>query len=157
VVGIVESAAAANVLKSAYELVRDLRKSSDPVALKAGLEELTERLLGARETAFKMAEEFDALADENKSLRAELSRQAAWEAEEKRYQLRQIFPGSFAFVLKGGLREEEPDHIVCPTCFKNQKISILQKVDAVRLGCFTCKTQIEYRDSGPMAVSIRRS
>jgi hypothetical protein len=156
-VAITEGAAALGVLKSAYELLRDLRKSSDPSVLKAGLEEVTERLLAAREDAFKMAQDFDALLGENKRLRAEISSNQAWETEEKRYQLREIFPGSFAFVLNDGIREGEPQHTVCPTCFKQKQISIMQKVNAVQLGCQVCKTQIDYRNSSPITTRVVRS
>lgn len=141
--GIAEGAAAFGVLKSAYELVRDLRKSNDPAQLKAGLEELTDRLLAAREDAFKTAEEFDKLVAENKHLRAELERQAAWITETDRYNLCEITPGAFAYLLKDGEVKGGPNPLLCATCFDHGKKSIMQRRDAAYTACPNCQTVIQ--------------
>ena len=154
--GIAEGAAAFGVLKSAYDLVRDLRKSNDPATLKAGLEEVTDRLLAAREDAFSKAEAFDAMSAENKRLHAELSKRGAWTAESARYQLGEIYPGSYAYVLRADKRGDEVDHKACATCFKNEKISILQKSGSIHLKCPVCETLIQFKDSGVGSTTVRR-
>lgn len=152
---ITEGAATFGVLKSAYEFVRDLRKSSDPATLKAGVEELTDRLLAAREDALKMAEQFDTVVEENKKLRSELSKRQGWEAEASRYQLMEIYPGSFAYVLRADKQGTEAPHKACAACFKSEKISILQKADSVHLKCSACGTNIQFQESKNHAYTAR--
>jgi hypothetical protein len=142
VIGIGEGAATFGVLKSAYELVRDLRKSSDPATLKAGLEELADRLLAAREDALKAAEAIDALSTENKRLQSELEKRQSWEEEAKRYELREITPRSFAYVLKTPTGDASK-HLVCPTCFEQNKRRILQQRDNSYSVCPDCATVVQ--------------
>lgn len=143
---VAEGAAALGVLKSAYEFVRDLRKSNDPSVLKAGVEELTDRLLSAREDALKHAEAYDVLVTENKRLRAELDKRGAWEGESAKYQLVELHPGSFAYALRPEKRQGETDHNVCATCFKAEKITILQKAGSIDLKCPVCETRVQFQE-----------
>lgn len=140
---VAEGAATFGVLKSAYELVRDLRKSNDPAVLKAGLEEVTDRLLAAREDALKVGESYDALVAENKRLQKELEKQQAWDDEAKRYELREITPRSFAYVLKSNPEENQSQHLICPTCYEHGKKRILQQRDALYSICPECKTVVQ--------------
>lgn len=149
-VGITESAAAFGVLKSAYEFVRDLRKSNDPTVLRAGVEELTDRLLAAREDALKTSQEFDAMLNENKRLKAEIEKHNAWNEEVKRYVLREVLPRNYAYILRPEAQGQEPLHLVCPTCFAQGKKRIMQQCDLLRSICPECKTTIQDKPSPPI-------
>lgn len=154
--GISEGAAAFGVLKSAYEFVRDLRKSNDPATLRAGVEELTDRLLAAREDALRVAQDFDALAADNQKLRDELKKRQTWEQEASRYRLAEIFPSNYAYALRAEKRGDDPDHMVCAVCFKAEKISILQKLGHANLKCHTCGMAIQAEAHRPSSVNLRR-
>jgi hypothetical protein len=133
--GIGTALGAFGALKSAYELVRDLRKSNDPVALKAGIEELTDRLLAAREDAFRFIEQLETLKEENATLRAQLSKADDFSGIAEKYVRRQTGPGGYVYVEKEppeGTRS--PDF--CAHCFDKKKLAILQPTVVSRV--FRC-------------------
>jgi regulator of replication initiation timing len=111
-------------LKSAYELVRDLRKSNDPAVLKAGVEELTDRLLAAREDALRIVEELEILKEENARLKAQLAKADDFAETAKKYVRRQTGAGGFVYVETELQNEQSPNY--CANCFDSKKLSILQ-------------------------------
>ena len=79
-----------------------------------------------------------------------------WDHIANRYELKQIGLGGFAYRLKQGMEEGEPEHYVCKTCFQKKNRSILDLIEQTEYRavyfCPSCqKTQIftlkEYNQS----------
>jgi len=50
----------------------------------------------------------------------------AWDAEKKRYQLKDWGGKTFAYELKASEANSEPIHLACAKCYQDGKIAILQ-------------------------------
>jgi hypothetical protein len=81
-------------------------------------------LLG--EALSKFVEAQKAQLDEITTLKAEIKKLRSREAEEQRYELKNVGRGVSAYMLKPAVRGTESPHWLCPTCFDNGKKSHLQ-------------------------------
>ena len=66
------------------------------------------------------------LVEEISSLKAKIASFETWEAEKKKYKLKDLGWGALAYILKPEARTGEPPHWVCTNCFGNKKISIIE-------------------------------
>jgi hypothetical protein len=126
-------------LKAAFELAKGLKDIDDAVRRNAAVMELQEKILSAQEAQA-------ALVKRNDELEKQLASFQQWDTEKEKYELKEIYPQTFAYVIKENARGTEPLHWICAGCYQTRKKSILQKSDAVHLTCPECETQIQYKD-----------
>jgi len=145
---IAEGVAALASLKSLYEIARDVRNSNDPEKLRVAASQMFDLALAAREQTAVLQEERNAAMNEITELKVELRGYKAWDVEKRRYELKTIEPGMFAYMLKAGERGTEPPHWLCPNCFEEERKSLFQKPQAmyINVKCPRCKTEISPRD-----------
>lgn len=76
-----------------------------------------------------------------------------WEREKQRYELKAVWLGAFAYMLKPGMENGEPPQWFCTDCFKRRHVSALQsrgnqdpktgtRSDNAQWVCNTCKGSI---------------
>ena len=69
-----------------------------------------------------------ALVEEKRQLEEKIRSFETWEAEKKRYQLRELPPGVFVFELIELLRQPgEPPHQICQNCYQQGRKSVLHR------------------------------
>ena len=106
-------------LKAAFDIAKALKDIDDATRRNAAIIDLQEKILSAQQAQGELIKRVD-------DLERELADFNAWEAERKRYQLKDFGGGTFAYELKQSEAAEEPIHRACPACYKKQQISILQ-------------------------------
>ena len=136
--GIGTALAAFGTLKAAYELVRDLRKSNDPAVLKAGIEELTDRLLSAREDALRFVEELEILREENTTLKTQLTKSENFSKLAENFERAETGFRGHVYREKNPSGGASPDY--CAHCFDNNRLSILQPFENRVFKCPECKS-----------------
>jgi hypothetical protein len=116
---VAETYAGLNAVKTAFDMARALKDIHDATERDRVVLDLQREILSAQEQQF-------ALVRRVHELEQIVARADAWEAEKKRYQLKDYGGGTFAYELKASEANGEPIHRACATCFQNGKISILQ-------------------------------
>src|SRR5690349_8810363 len=82
-------------LKAALGLAKEAKDLTDSTAIKAKVIEMQSLILEAQANAIEAREAHTAQVNRISELEAEVARFKAWETEKNRYELREIFPGSF--------------------------------------------------------------
>jgi hypothetical protein len=138
--GIAEAAGVFGALKTAYELVQDLRKTHDARKLKDGIDELADRLLQAHADAFRTMEEYQAAVNRANAAEAKLQERVNFEKEAENFVRHYCFPGVFVYREKTPRNDEEKPPNYCAHCFGRKKLVILQATGASyqRLLTFRC-------------------
>jgi hypothetical protein len=141
-------------LKGVTDIAKAIKDLHPSGALDAKIRELNSRILEAQSSAFAANDERSALIERIRALEAEVAGLKAWDAEKQNYQLKEVYAGSFAYVLKpigGGV---EPIHWLCPACYQQGKKSLLQyngrsasESRSSIYGCPRCKNaiRVDYR------------
>jgi hypothetical protein len=134
-------------LKLAFDMTKTLGAIRDFSKLNETVIELQRLIMSAQSDALSAQSDQFSLLDRIRSLETEIAGLKAWDAEKKRYQLTEVAPRVFAYVLKPDAGGSEPSHWICAACYENGKKSILQGSDDVTFGwfhnCQTCKTEIK--------------
>jgi hypothetical protein len=106
-------------LKSAFDIAKTIKDMSDAAAINAAVIDLQNQILAAQ-----IAQ--SALLDEKRGLEKKMAEFETWDAEQKKYDFKQIGYGSFAYMLKPEARGTKPPHWVCANCYGNRRIRIFQ-------------------------------
>lgn len=134
-------AAALASLKAAKDIAEAMVGLRDAAAFQGKLIEFQSKIIDANNAAFAAQEERSALLQRVRDLEEQVARLKAWETEKQRYQLENLYVGSFAYVLKEEARGAEPIHWLCAKCYQEGKKRILQISKAIALGAehvYTC-------------------
>jgi len=150
--GIGEAVGAFGTLKSAYELVQELRKSNDPKTLKAGIEQLSDRLLSARAEGFKALEDYKVAVDRADAAEAKLRAAVTFDEQAKNYVRHRCYPGVFVYREKTPAAGEAAPPNYCAHCFGEKKLEILQVTGSIALAnkehtCPRCKSKALFQVS----------
>ncbi len=135
-------------LKAAFDITKGLKDIDDRTRLNAAIIELQERILSAQSAQAELVES-------EGELKKRVAQLEAWETEKQRYQLTEIGPAIFCYVLKPDMANGEPIHRLCANCYTDGKKAFLQQtVHADSLDEFTCnrcneKLRISKRVSRP--------
>jgi hypothetical protein len=133
-------------LKTALGLAKEAKDLTDTTAIKAKVIEMQGLILEAQADAIEAREAHTAQIDRIRELEADVTRFKTWETEKNRYELKEIFPGSFAYLVKESMRGTEPLHQICATCYQQDKKAILQKSSAVHLQCPVCESAVQFKE-----------
>ena len=129
-----------SAIKTAFDIAKGLKDIDDAARRNAAVIELQEKILTAQEAQAT-------LVDRVRELEKQVTDFEKWETEKEKYDLKEIYPRTFAYEIKITARGSEPSHLICATCFENRKKVILQSSSYVPLGCPVCQTKVQYRDS----------
>jgi len=142
---IAEITGAIQSVKVLNELVKAARELKNFNELVAAVSEVNTKLMEAQSAALLAQERQSSFATRISELEKEIRELKNWDSEAKRYQLKEVAPGFFAYVLKPGMESGEPPHMLCANCFSKSQKTILQlahgdKADG-RYACYNCKVE----------------
>lgn len=115
--------------KDALKLSLDLKVDSES---RSQVNAALEKLGNVQDSLFALREELFTLQNENERLRQEIKSHQDWQSTKTSYNLLATEGGAVVYKFLG-----EPEHYVCPNCFLNQSLQILQDC-RVRAGTFEC-------------------
>jgi hypothetical protein len=136
---VAEVFAGIGALKTAFDIAKGLKDIDDTARRNAAVIELQEKILSAQSAQSDLVERV-------RELEKEVAAFETWDADKKRYELKDIGLGSLAYVVKESERGAEPPHQICAACYQHRKVSILQPKSESRdklLICPECKTKIK--------------
>lgn len=148
-------------LKTSVELARTAIALRDDAKLAEATQTLNERIIDVQNAALQLQEkqsaardEIEALKDEARQLRAQIT-----ELEQKRnlraqYRLHQLTEGSLVLALREPDQSTDPVHYLCQTCMDNaSKQVVLQevrKMGNISLRCPNCDNMYRTGRTYPM-------
>lgn len=135
----------ASSLKTAGEIVQTMLGLKEAAAIQSKVIELNGVILSAQQSAMASNLAQTELVNRIRDLEAELAQVKNWEAEKQRYQLTELPPGIFVYMLKPEMASGETPHKLCTTCFNAGKKSFLQSRSTTRgqtpLKCVPCNVE----------------
>jgi hypothetical protein len=143
-VGMGEIAALAGSLKTAGDMAKAMVGLRDAQVFQSKAIELQGAILGAQSDAMAAMTAHSDLIEKVRTLEAEVARFETWERDKQRYELKEHGDNRVkAYALKDGVEPSEVPHSVCPDCYQQRKISIVQETMKVPgmariLGCHAC-------------------
>jgi Zn finger protein HypA/HybF involved in hydrogenase expression len=154
-------AALATSLQSAVEIAKALVGLREAAAIRDKAIELQSVIMSAQANALTAQREQFVLSDRVRELEEQIAEMQEWEEEKQRYGLKQISNGAFAYAVKMGMLEGEPEHWLCQRCFEDGKKSVLQehgrsdKANGWKYECPRCSAYIIVNFWPPQANSDR--
>ena len=140
-------------LKTAKDIAESMIGLRDAQAFQTKLLEFQSKLIDANNAVFAAHDERAALLERICKLEEEMTRLKAWDAEKQRYQLTEIGPGVFTYVLKDSMAQGEPPHRICANCYAKGAKSFFQRhlsgSALERLKCNTCGEAIDINRPPP--------
>jgi hypothetical protein len=135
-----EITAAITSIRATIDLTKAIVGVRDHKMIESAVTEINSHLADAIGKLVESKQTQLALLDEIATLKAELNKLTDLKAEQQRYELKPIGNGASAYMLKPEVRGPEHPHWLCPTCFKNGKISHLQFSVRASIGnVYRCK------------------
>lgn len=144
-------ATAISGLQAATNIAKSMVGVRDASVIQVKTIELQSAILAAQTSALTAQSEQFSLLDRIRELEKEVTRIEAWGAEKQRYQLNEVKPGVFTYILKEEEGAAELMHQICANCCDvHQRKSILQiETQAVGraeiLFCHHCGSEIYIR------------
>src|SRR5438045_1906145 len=111
-------AAAINSFKAAKDIAESMIGLRDAAAFQGKLIEFQSKIIDANNAAFAAQEERSALLEKIRELEQEVANFEAWETEKQRYDLKEVWPGAFTYVLKSDASGADPVHWICTNCYQ---------------------------------------
>lgn len=112
-------------LKTAADLTKTIVNLRDAAALQSKVIELQLAILSAQNSALAAQNEQSLLLERIRTLEQDVADMKAWEAEQEKYELSEVYPGAFAYVLKEQAQAAEPSHWLCTTCYQERKKGVM--------------------------------
>jgi len=145
-----EITAALSSLKVAGELTALVLNTKVNQAVTQKAIELQSAIMSLQTAIIGIQSQNQELLEENNRLKQEIISMKNWEAEARKYSLKEIIAGVFVYAINEDQRGTEPGHWLCAHCYTNKQKSILQKGERLPGGggdlydCPNCKTHIIY-------------
>lgn len=144
---IAEISAGLGGLKAAKDILQAMHGMQTAAQINEVKLTLQGLLLDAQQGLFAAQEAQSAAAQRIAALEQEIVQLKDWEAQKKRYELKDAGQGSLAYALKEGVEPSEPPHWICPHCYEEGKRSPLKHEHltvgrAETLTCHPCGYEI---------------
>jgi hypothetical protein len=120
-----EISAGFSSLKAAFDITKGLNSANTQASINDVKIPLQEHIIEAQQALSAAGDAQTAAAGRITQLEQEIVRLEDWSAEKERYQLKNIWRGSVAYVLKPGMENGEPPHWLCANCFSRSQRSFL--------------------------------
>jgi rubrerythrin len=154
-------AAVLGSLKTAQTMASGLLGLRDEAMIQAKVIELNQVIIDAQSGALAAQENEAALREEIRALKRQIADYETWAARAENYELKELHPGSFAYILKEGIAQSETVHYLCATCFEDKKAIPLQGRTSGygnrTLSCPVCGTSVTHSQGGQPQVRTSRS
>jgi hypothetical protein len=117
---------------SSFKAMKDIAEAMiglrDAAAFRERQIEFQGKIIEAQNALFALQDERAALVQTVRDQEEEIACLKAWEADKKRYELKQVAAGgSLVYALKADAQGAEPLHWICAACYQNGKKFILQR------------------------------
>jgi hypothetical protein len=133
-------------LRSAIDIVKAMIGLRDAEAFRAKSIELQQVISDAYSQAIEAREAQSTQLDRIRALEAEVAELKAWGTEKENYELKQLWLGGVAYMLKPECRGSEPPHWLCPQCYANGKKAFFQPQKGIGVNleyaCPNCRGQM---------------
>ena len=140
---VAEVIAGLGAFKTMFDMAKALKDINDAAIRNGAVIELQEQILSAQAAQ-------STLVDRVRELEEKVAGFETWDAEKKQYELKQIGYGTFARMLKSGMRGSEPPHWACDNCYQKHMISIIQFMPPLQgrkaWCCPSCKTAYDLHE-----------
>ena len=149
-------------LKAAFDISKAMLGIRDTSLIQGKVIELQAEILTAQSSAFSAQTDQFTLLERVRDLEKQLTELEAWSAEKQRYQLTELAPGAFAYVLKPEMAAGEPKHRLCANCYQHGRKSILQIFASPRnteiWKCYECQADVKVHVPGrDPPITVRKS
>jgi hypothetical protein len=150
---VAEIFAGLNAFKIMFDLAKALKDTDDAVKRNSAVADLWEQIFTAQT---RYTEAIDRVAE----LEEKLASLETWDAESKRYELKQLISSvpTFAYALKADAQPGEPFHCICANCYQRRFKSVLQFNRLATYGseqrvlkCPVCNTEVHTMGWPPRA------
>jgi hypothetical protein len=118
---VAEVYAGLSAFKAMFDIAKGLKDINDATVRNGAVIELQEKILAARESQSAALERIGELEKKVASFET-------WEAEKKRYELKDLGWNAFAYMLKPNTRSTEPPHWICTHCYGDRRVEIIQQM-----------------------------
>jgi hypothetical protein len=126
VVDITAIAGLVSSLKAATDISKAMVGLRDGALIQSKVIELQGVILTAQQSALSAQSDQFAVLERVRELEKEIAHLKAWDTEKKKYELREVSPGAFAYVMKKSAKGGEPPHWLCAACYQRGNKFILQ-------------------------------
>jgi hypothetical protein len=116
---VAETYAGLNAIKTAFDMAKALKDIHNATERDRVVLDLQREILSAQEQQSALLRRVHELEDKQ-------ARSDAWQAEKKRYQLKDCGSNTFAYELRATEANGEPIHLACANCYQKGQIAILQ-------------------------------
>ncbi len=138
-------------LTSAGEMTKAIVGLRDAAMINSKVIELQGIIMTAQSSAMAAQSDQFALLNRVRELEEEMTRMKKWDAESERYELKNIYTGAVAYVLKPDAQGSESPHWLCANCFENKKKSYLQQAMPMQRNmiykCIACGNMVSVHAS----------
>jgi hypothetical protein len=117
-----------NAIKTAADLVKMITGSRPSTKISEDSVKLNDQILSIRKALLAANDEQAALVQKISSLEKQITDMETWEREKKRYDMKEVSPGAFAYILKEDAKGTDPIHRICTKCYNTGKKGILNRV-----------------------------
>ena len=136
-------------IKTLIELMRNFSATKSTSEIEAMRTEMLGQLTDVQLTVLELQDQLGTASQRVQEMEKENERLRDWTSEREKYELKEMGPQAFAYVLKD-TQGDGPTPRLCAHCFENAERSILQSagfysVNQV-LECPRCKNQVRYQD-----------
>lgn len=122
---------AMTALNSAMDIAKSIKSAADAAKINSLVIDLQSTIMQAQGEAMKAQQAQSTQVDQIRKLEEEVARLKAWDAEKEDYELKEVWRGAFAYMLKPDMRGSKPPHWLCQHCYENGKKSLMQHQGAV--------------------------
>jgi hypothetical protein len=144
-----ETAAVITSLKTAFDLLKGIRKITQDMEITEKVVELQSVIISLQANILSMQAEHEELLNLKTDLEKKLMEYEKWDKEKTNYALTEISAGVFVYSRKKDQKPSEPDHWLCTKCFEDKRKSILQSRSSSLYFCPQCGTELSLRDRQP--------
>jgi hypothetical protein len=112
-----------NAVKALTDLAKTMMGLRDSAKLLDTTVEFQQQILSVQKALLDAQAEQATLIERIRNLEEESANLKAWEAEKQRYELKEVAPRGFAYVLKPTAGGSEPVHWICAACYQKRQKS----------------------------------
>ena len=149
---VAEIAAAITSSRAALDIAKAMVGLRDAEMMRAKSIELQSAILDSLSKAIEAREAHSMQLDTIRALETEIAGLKAWDAEKQRYELKKLYGGGMAYMLKPEARGGEPPHWLCPNCFAAGKKAFFQPLPTAGAfslyECISCKSRMNCSSYG---------
>jgi hypothetical protein len=120
-----------NAVKALTDIAKTIVGLRDSAKLLETTVEFQQQLLSIQKALLDAQTEQATLTQTIRDLEKEVASFEAWDAEKQKYELKTVYLGAFAYMLKPEARGGQPPHWLCTQCYQNRKPSIMQALATV--------------------------